>query len=105
MLGAPRLENVVYLDGKFLPESEAKIPVNDHGLQYGGGVFEGIRAYNHRVFKLERHVERMFQPAKAIDLKIPHPPEEFSDIILQTCRRNTILDGSINNRDTRSPGY
>jgi len=98
------LENVVYLDGKFLPESEAKIPVNDHGLLYGDGVFEGIRAYNKRVFKLERHVERMFQSAKAIDLKIPHTREEFSDLILQTCRRNNMADGYIRPIVTRGPG-
>ena len=104
MLGAPRLENVVYLDGKFLPESEAKIPVNDHGLLYGDGVFEGIRAYNKRVFKLERHVERMYQSAKAIDLKIPHAREEFSDLILETCRRNNIVDGYIRPIVTRGPG-
>jgi branched-chain amino acid aminotransferase len=67
-------------------------------------VFEGIRAYNKRVFKLERHVERMYQSAKAIDLKIPHTPEEFSDLILQTCRRNNIVDGYIRPIVTRGPG-
>src|SRR3989442_14948477 len=104
MLGASPMENVVYLDGKFLPESEAKIPVNDHGLLYGDGVFEGIRAYNKRVFKLERHVERMFQSAKAIDLKVPHTPEEFTDLILETCRRNNIVDGYLRPIVTRGPG-
>jgi len=104
MLGAPRLENAVYLDGRFLPESEGKISVFDHGLLYGDGVFEGIRAYNKRVFKLERHVERMYQSAKAIDLKIPHAPEEFTDLILQTCRRNSIVDGYIRPIVTRGPG-
>ena len=98
------MENSVYLDGKFLPESEAKISVNDHGLLYGDGVFEGIRAYNKRVFKLERHVERMYQSAKAIDLKIPHAREEFSDLILETCRRNNIVDGYIRPIVTRGPG-
>src|SRR3989454_3047196 len=104
MLGAPRLENAVYLDGRFLPESEGRVSVFDHGLLYGDGVFEGIRAYNKRVFKLERHVERMFQSAKAIDLKIPHTREEFSDLILQTCRRNNIVDGYIRPIVTRGPG-
>jgi len=104
MLGAPRLENSVYLDGRFLPESEGKVSVFDHGLLYGDGVFEGIRAYNKRVFKLERHVERMYQSAKAIDLKIPHSPEEFTDLILQTCRRNSIVDGYIRPIVTRGPG-
>ncbi len=104
MLGAPRMENAVYLDGRFLPESEGKISVFDHGLLYGDGVFEGIRAYNKRVFRLERHVERMYQSAKAIDLKIPHTPEEFMDLILQTCRRNGIVDGYIRPIVTRGPG-
>ena len=98
------MENAVYLDGRFLPESEGKISVFDHGLLYGDGVFEGIRAYNKRVFKLERHVERMYQSAKAIDLKIPHAPEEFTDLILQTCRRNSIVDGYIRPIVTRGPG-
>jgi branched-chain amino acid aminotransferase len=98
------LENAVYLDGRFVPESEGKVSVFDHGLLYGDGVFEGIRAYNKRVFKLERHVERMYQSAKAIDLKIPHTPEEFTDLILQTCRRNSIVDGYIRPIVTRGPG-
>src|SRR5207245_10889650 len=92
MLGAPRLENAVYLDGRFLPESEGRVSVFDHGPLYGDGVFEGIRAYNKRVFKLERHVERMFQSAKAGDLKIPHPQEERTDPHPQQCRRNSNGD-------------
>ncbi len=104
VLGAPRMEIAVYLDGKFLPESDAKITVFDHGLLYGDGVFEGIRAYNKRVFKLERHVERMYQSAKAIDLKIPHTREEFTELILETCRRNNIVDGYIRPIVTRGPG-
>ena len=103
-LGASRMENVAYLDGRFLPESEAKVTIFDHGLLYGDGVFEGIRAYNKRVFKLERHVERMYQSAKAIDLKIPHTPEEFRDLILETCRRNNVVDGYIRPIVTRGPG-
>src|SRR2546421_225650 len=98
------MELSVYVDGKFYPQSEARVSVFDHGLLYGDGVFEGIRAYNKRVFKLERHVERMFQSAKAIDLKIPHTPEEFTDLILQTCRRNNIVDGYIRPIVTRGPG-
>src|SRR6266571_2230992 len=104
VLGAPRMEIAVYLDGKFLPESDAKITVFDHGLLYGDGVFEGIRAYNKRVFKLERHVERMYHSAKAIDLKIPHGREEMTGLILETCRRNNIVDGYIRPIVTRGPG-
>ncbi len=98
------MENLAYLDGKFVPESEAKVGVFDHGLLYGDGVFEGIRAYNKRVFKLERHVARMFQSAKAIDLTIPHTREEFADLILQTCRKNNVVDGYIRPIVTRGPG-
>jgi len=98
------MEPVVYVDGKFLPSSEAKVAVFDHGLLYGDGVFEGIRAYNRRVFRLERHVERMYQSAKAIDLTIPHTPEEFVELILETCRRNDVVDGYIRPIVTRGPG-
>ena len=93
----------MYVDGKFLPSSEAKVSVFDHGLLYGDGVFEGIRAYNRRVFKIERHVQRMYQSAKAIDLKIPHMPEAFVQLILETCRRNNIVDGYIRPIVTRGP--
>ena len=98
------MEQVVYVDGKYVPRSEAKVTVFDHGLLYGDGVFEGIRAYNKRVFRLERHVERLFQSAKAIDLKIPHSQEAFTDLILETCRRNGIVDGYIRPIVTRGPG-
>src|SRR2546427_565785 len=67
--GASAMDLTVYVNGKFLPQSEAKVSVFDHGLLYGDGVFEGIRAYNGRVFKLERHMDRLFQSAKAIDLR------------------------------------
>jgi len=102
--GAPRLELSVYVDGKFYPQSEAKVSVFDHGLLYGDGVFEGIRAYNGRVFKLERHLERLFHSAKAIDLKIPHSKEALAKIILDTCRRNEMREGYIRPIITRGPG-
>lgn len=98
------MEPVVYIDGKFLPQPEAKITVFDHGLLYGDGVFEGIRAYNKRVFKLDRHMARLYQSAKAIDLTIPHTPEEMTDLVLETCRRNNVVDGYIRPIVTRGPG-
>ena len=61
----------VYIDGQYFDKDDAKISVFDHGLLYGDGVFEGIRAYNGRVFKLDTHVERLFESAKAILLNIP----------------------------------
>src|SRR5437870_4329419 len=81
-VGGRMMELSVYINGKFLPQSEAKLSVFDHGLLYGDGVFEGIRAYNGRVFKLERHMDRLFHSAKAIDLKIPHTKDEVAKIVL-----------------------
>jgi branched-chain amino acid aminotransferase len=98
------MDQLVYVNGKFLPQSEAKVSVFDHGLLYGDGVFEGIRAYNGRVFKLDRHLDRLFHSAKAIDLKIPLPKEELAKIILDTCRRNEIKEGYIRPIITRGPG-
>jgi branched-chain amino acid aminotransferase len=98
------LELLVYVDGKFVPQSEAKISVFDHGLLYGDGVFEGIRAYNGRIFKLDQHVNRLFHSAKAIDLKISQSKEEMGSIILETCRKNDLHDGYIRPVVTRGPG-
>src|SRR6185503_6478516 len=70
-------ELTIYLDGKLVPESAAKISVFDHGLLYGDGVFEGIRFYNGRVFRLEEHTRRIYDSAKSLLLKIPMTPEEM----------------------------
>ncbi len=98
------MELSVYVDGKFYPQSEAKLSVFDHGLLYGDGVFEGIRAYNGRIFKLDRHMDRFFHSAKAIDLKIPHTKEEMAGLIVEACRKNDIHDGYIRPVVTRGPG-
>lgn len=95
---------MVYIDGKFYPQSEAKISVFDHGLLYGDGVFEGIRAYNGRIFKLDRHVDRLYHSARAIDLKIPHTKEEMANLIVEACRKNDIKQGYIRPIVTRGPG-
>src|SRR5262249_23632699 len=84
---------VVYVSGAFRSTADASVSVSAHGLLYGDGVFEGIRAYNGRIFKLERHIERLFDSAKAIRLDIPHAPDEVCDIVVETCRRNDIHDG------------
>jgi branched-chain amino acid aminotransferase len=94
----------VYIDGKFYDEKNAKISVFDHGLLYGDGVFEGIRAYNGRVFKLAEHIERLFYSAKAILLEIPMSAKELSEAIVQTCRRNHLRDGYIRLVVTRGTG-
>ena len=61
----------IYLDGKYVPQEDAVISVFDHGLLYGDGVFEGIRAYHNRVFKLKDHLVRLYESARSIDMVIP----------------------------------
>ncbi|HEY1661502.1 MAG TPA: branched-chain-amino-acid transaminase [Verrucomicrobiae bacterium] len=94
----------IFIDGKFYGERDAKISVFDHGLLYGDGVFEGIRAYNGRVFKLKEHVERLFYSAKAILLQIPLTPAKISEAVLESCRANKIRDGYIRLVVTRGVG-
>ncbi len=97
-------ELLVYINGEFVPESEAKISIFDHGFLYGDGVFEGIRAYNGKVFKLWEHIDRLYDSAKAIDLEIPMSKEEFGKIILETLRRNGLRDAYIRPIVTRGVG-
>jgi branched-chain amino acid aminotransferase len=97
-------EGIVYAGGKFSGAGEAGVSVFDHGLLYGDGVFEGIRAYHRRVFKLERHIERLFDSAKAIRLAIPASRDEVAELVLDACRRNEIVDGYIRLVVTRGAG-
>jgi branched-chain amino acid aminotransferase len=96
--------SVVYIDGKFVPEEEASVSVFDHGFLYGDGVFEGIRAYNGKVFRLEEHVRRLFDSAQAINLEIPMTREGMSQAILETLRKNQLKDGYIRPIVTRGVG-
>ncbi|MCC4767590.1 branched-chain-amino-acid transaminase [Methanosarcina sp. DH1] len=97
-------ELLIYLDGKFVPKSEAKVSVYDHGFLYGDGVFEGIRAYNGRVFKLKEHVDRLYDSAKAIAMDIPLTKEEMSEAILETLRKNNLKDAYIRPVVSRGTG-
>lgn len=94
----------IYIDGKYCSEKNAKISVFDHGLLYGDGIFEGIRAYNGRVFKLKEHIERLYCSAKAILLTIPISPEAMTRAVVEACRRNKIRDGYIRLVVTRGVG-
>lgn len=102
--GSSASEPLVYMDGNFVPESQASVSVFDHGFLYGDGVFEGIRAYDGKVFKLKEHVDRLFDCAKVIDLKVPVSKEEFQEIILQTLRKNNLRDAYIRPIVTRGKG-
>src|SRR5436309_1152868 len=94
----------VYIDGKYYDERNARISVFDHGLLYGDGIFEGIRAYNGRVFKLKEHIDRLFCSAKAILLNLPMSHEDIMAAVVETCRRNKIRDGYIRLVVTRGIG-
>ncbi|HLP76809.1 MAG TPA: branched-chain-amino-acid transaminase [Candidatus Paceibacterota bacterium] len=94
----------VYIDGKFYDERDAKVSVFDHGLLYGDGIFEGIRAYNGRVFRLKEHIDRLFYSAKAILLTIPISHAEIMKAVVESCRANNIRDGYIRLVVTRGVG-
>ena len=94
----------IYIDGEFFPKDEAKVSVFDHGLLYGDGIFEGIRAYNGHVFKLDTHIERFFNAARAISLVLPFTRDEIKEIVLESCRKNGIHDGYIRLVATRGTG-
>ena len=81
---------IIYIDGKYLPGDQAKISVFDHGFLYGDGVFEGIRAYNGRVFRLKEHLDRMYDSAKTIDLHPPLSKDELAEVICELLRKNKL---------------
>jgi len=94
----------IYIDGNFHDQTEAKISVFDHGLLYGDGVFEGIRFYNDRVFRLEEHIERLCDSARAIALEIPMSRSELVAATLETIRQNDLHDGYVRLIVTRGVG-
>jgi len=94
----------IYLDGKLVDEHAAKVSVFDHGLLYGDGVFEGIRAYNGRVFKLKEHIDRLFYSAKAILLEIPMSPVELMQATVATIKANKLRDAYVRLVVTRGVG-
>jgi len=98
------MELLIYFNGKFVPKSEARTSIYDHGFLYGDGVFEGIRAYSGRVFRLDGHLDRMYDSAKAIDLKIPISKEEMKKAIIETLKKNKLKDAYIRPIVTRGDG-
>ncbi|QDV48245.1 branched-chain-amino-acid transaminase [Gimesia fumaroli] len=94
----------IYLDGKLLPEEEAKISVFDHGLLYGDGVFEGIRVYSKKVFLMQEHIDRLYESALAIRLEIPLSKAEMIKAVNETVAANNIEDGYVRLVITRGAG-
>jgi branched-chain amino acid aminotransferase len=94
----------IFIDGKLCSEQDAKVSVFDHGLLYGDGIFEGIRIYNGRVFKLKEHIDRLFYSAKAILLDIPMSHAALMKATVDTCRANELRAGYIRLLVTRGVG-
>lgn len=94
----------IYIDGKFFPKEKAMVSVFDHGLLYGDGVFEGIRAYGGRVFKLAEHIDRLWESAHTLMLAIPMTKDQMRDAIVATLRRNKLRDAYIRVVVTRGVG-
>ena len=94
----------IYINGKFYEKENAKISVFDHGLLYGDGVFEGIRAYNRRVFKLKEHIDRLFESGQSIMLKIPLTKEQLIKAVVQTIIANKLDNAYIRLVVTRGEG-
>ena len=97
-------ELLVYVDGSYYPKSQAKISVFDHGLLYGDGIFEGIRAYNGSVFRLKEHIDRLYRSAHMIMLEIPMAKEQMIQAVLETLRKNSLKDSYIRLIVTRGVG-
>ncbi len=95
---------LIYVNGRFLDRSRAVVSVFDHGLLYGDGVFEGIRAYNGNVFQLEGHIQRLYDSAKYIQLRVPLSADEMTEAVLETLRRNRLKDAYIRVVVTRGTG-
>jgi len=94
----------VYINGKLHDKTDAKISVYDHGLLYGDGVFEGIRVYSGKVFRLAEHVERLYDSARSIGLEIPIGRDEMTQAVEDTVRANTAGDAYIRLVVTRGVG-
>ena len=94
----------IYLDGKFVDREKALVSVFDHGLLYGDGVFEGIRSYNKRVFKLHEHIQRLYESAHTIMLRLPMSHDALADVVKQTIKINRLKDAYVRLVVTRGVG-
>ena len=103
-LSQPDAEPVVFVNGEFLPGSQAKISVFDHVVLYGDGVYDTMCAWNHQVFKLDEHIERLYESAHAVKLQIPVDPGELRAIVLETVRRNNLRNAYVKVVVTRGVG-
>ncbi|WP_026963207.1 branched-chain-amino-acid transaminase [Alicyclobacillus pomorum] len=89
------MEQWIFMNGDYVRREDAKVSVFDHGFLYGDGIFEGIRSYDCNVFRLEEHVERLFESAKAILLELPYSPTEVEDMVVKTLQKNELSSAYI----------
>ncbi len=89
------MNRIIFMNGRLVPENEAVVSVFDHGYLYGDGVFEGIRAYNGRVFKLEEHVQRLYESAHSIMVPIAYSKQDMIQAVVDTVNANKLRDAYI----------
>ena len=94
----------IYINGKYFSKEDAKISVYDHGLLYGDGVFEGMRTYSNKVFRLDEHIDRLYESARAILLTIPMSKQEMIDAVKKTVELSGLSDSYIRLVVTRGSG-
>ena len=94
----------IYMDGQYVSKEDAKVSVYDHGFLYGDGIFEGIRIYNGNIFKCKEHLDRLYDSAKSIMLRMPLTYAEMQEALVETVRRNELKEGYIRLIVSRGPG-
>ncbi len=97
-------KNIVFLDGEYVYKENAKVSIFDHGLLYGDGVFEGMRSYNNLCFRLEEHLDRLWESAHTLMLEIPYTKKQLQDIVIKTLQKNKLKDAYIRLVVTRGSG-
>lgn len=95
---------IFYVNGQFVPEDQALVSVYDHGFLYGDGVFDALKVYNGRIFRFDDHINRLYESAKIIGLRIPLKREEFKKVIIETVRKNGFKNAYVRPQVTRGPG-
>ena len=94
----------IYINGEYYTKDDAKVSVYDHGFLYGDGIFEGLRIYEGNIFRCKEHLDRLYDSAKSIDLKIPLDPAEMTRALVETVRKNGLRNGYIRLVVSRGPG-
>ena len=89
------MPRMIFMNDRLVPENEARVSVFDHGLLYGDGVFEGLRSYSGRVFRLDAHLDRLYASARAICLEIPLAKEAVAQAVIDTLAANKLTDGYV----------